>query len=425
MARKQHIQQFLKGSLWSGLSTVARAGSSLVVNKLFAIYYGPSGITLLSHFQGLIAILTTLPNSGVNVGLIRHLAQEDVGRPRYQSFFWTGLWLSLLSFVAVLATVLGFPDFFLNRFNLDALLQGSGWYPLLLVGLFLLLLLYLFGLSVLLARQFLRLYVGLVLLVSTATVAIIWMAVGELPLPAVLCLFLAGQAVGGLAAAAMVFQKRLVPAWQVKPEKETLRELGKFILMGVSTLVGAKFSDFLVREIAMHRFSLHDTGLWQTVVKVSDNYTLAYTSILGMVYYPKIAALLPREEELKKYVRTIFFTLAPLLAAGLLLVYLLRRFLLVLLFNEDFLPAQDLFNYQLLGDLFKMVAWVLSYVVAVRAQVRLYIGVQLVSPLVYFLLVLTLIPLLGIEGLTVAYAIDWALFLLFHLYLFRSYFFSK
>ncbi|MGV3538479.1 MAG: oligosaccharide flippase family protein [Rufibacter sp.] len=425
MGRKQHVQQFFKGSLWSGLSTAARAGSALLVNKLFALYYGPSGITLLAHFQGLIALLTTLPNSGVNVGLIRHLAQNERDQPAYRSYFWGGLWLSLLTFLVVLATVLALPDFFLDRFKLDTLLQENSWNLALLLGLFLLLLLHLFWLSVLLARQALRPYVWLIVLASTTSVVGTWAAMGRLELPVVLCLFLAGQSVGGVVGAIIAYQKGLIPAVKTKMDKEAWRNLGKFILMAVATLVGAKFSDFLIREIAISRFSLYETGLWQAVAKLSDNYALAYTSVLGMVYYPKIASLLTQEDELKKYVRTIFFTLVPLLAAGLFLVYVLREFLLVLLFHEDFLPAQALFDFQLLGDFFKMSAWVLSYVIAVRAQVRLYVAIHLVLPAVYFLLVLTLIPVLGIKGLPVAYAIDWAIFLLFHLYLFRSYFLSK
>ncbi|GAA4314724.1 hypothetical protein [Nibribacter koreensis] len=426
MARKQLIHQFLGGSLWSGLSTVARAVSALVVNKLFAMAYGPSGITLLAHFQSLIAILTTLPNSGVNVGLIRYLAKgtpEDAG---YQSYFWTGLGLNLLTFLAVLGGLLLFPEFFFERFGMPEFLSLHPWYWIAGLGLFLLLLLQLFWLSVLLARQALQVYVGLSLLTSVLSITITWLTVGKMSLPLVLLFFLGAQAVTGLVATAVVLSKKLVPALQGHFSKVSLQDLGKFLLMAIAMLVGGKLAEFLVREMAIQHFSLHETGMWQAVAKVSDSYTLVYTSVLGMVYYPRIAALLHQEEnDLRKYVRTIFFTLTPLIAAGLALVWLLRRFLLLLFFNDEFLPAQSLFEYQLLGDFLKMVAWILSYVVTVRAQVKLYVGVHLVSPAIYVLLVLWLLPLYGLQGLLWAYALDWGLFLLFHVWLFRSYFYPQ
>ncbi|WP_181305714.1 oligosaccharide flippase family protein [Rufibacter sp. XAAS-G3-1] len=425
MAGKQHMKQFLQGSIWSALSTVARAGSALVVNKLFAVYYGPSGIALLSHFQSLVALLTTLPNSGVNVGLVRHLAQGNVRDERYASFFWAGLWLNLITFVGVLGGIFIFPSFFLDRFDVNEVIQGNGGYVLLGVFLITLLLLHLFWLSVLLARQALRAYVFLSLLTSGCTITVMWWSVGNVTLPVVLFLFLAGQAISGVVGGVVVYCKAYLPKWHIELSKESFRELGKFVLMAVSTLVGGKLADFIVREVAISRFSLHDTGMWQAVVRISDSYTMVYTSILGMVYYPKVASLVTEEDELKRYIRTIFLTLVPLLGVSLLLVSGLREYLILLLFNKDFLPAQALFDYQLIGDFLKMVAWILSYVIAVRAQLKLYICIQLFFPLVCLLLVKALIPIYGIEGLPLAGAIGNGLYLVFHLYLFRSYLFYK
>ncbi|KAA3439385.1 O-antigen translocase [Rufibacter hautae] len=422
MARKQHLRQFLGNSVWSGLSTVARAGSSLLVNKLFAVYYGPHGITLLAHFQNLIALLTTLPNSGVNVGLIRHLAQHEVKSQAYRAYFWAGLFLNVLTFLGAAGAIFLFPTFFLERFADDLLTQtgfGNLW---LLLGLFVLLLLQLFWLSVLLARQALRPYVWLSLLTSVISVGVMWGAVGKVKLSQALVLFLVGQSITGLVGMAVVFHKGLVPTWQVKMEPSVLRDLGKFLVMALSTLVGAKLVDFVVREMAIEQFSLVETGLWQSVVKISDSYTMVYISVLGMVYYPRIAALLPQPEALKEYVKSVFYLLVPAVGLGLLVFWWQRDFFIQLLFNEDFLAARDLMDYQLLGDFLKMTAWVLSYIITVQARVKLYICTQLISGVVYVGLVAWLMPLLGLDGLPMAHALRYGLYLAFHLYLFRSYF---
>ncbi|WP_210487467.1 hypothetical protein [Rufibacter aurantiacus] len=422
MARKQHVRQFLGNSVWSGLSTVARAGSSLLINKLFAVYYGPHGITLLAHFQNLIALLTTLPNSGVNVGLILYLAQHKPDSSEYRAYFWTGLFLNAVTFLGALGGILLFPGFFLERFGEEMLAQSSSFSLWAVLGLFVLLLLQLFWLSVLLARQALQPYVWLSLLTSLISIAVTWWAVGRLHLTMALALFLVGQSVSGLVGLGVVLYKGLVPSWQGALPKSVLQDLGKFLVMALSTLIGAKLVDFVVREMAIEQFSLVETGLWQAVVKISDSYTMVYISILGMVYYPKIAVLLPQPEALKEYVKSIFSLLVPAVGLGLLVFWWQRDFFIQLLFHRDFLAARDLTEYQLLGDFLKMTAWVLSYIITVQARVKLYIFTQLISGVVYVALVALLMPLLGLDGLPMAHAIRYGLYLLFHLYLFRSYF---
>ncbi|RNI31203.1 hypothetical protein EFB08_01325 [Rufibacter latericius] len=418
------MRQFLGNSVWSGLSTVARAASALLINKLFAVYYGPHGITLLAHFQNLIALLTTLPNSGINVGLIRHLAQEEKGSAQYRAYFWAGIFLNIFTFLGVAGAILLFPSFFLERFGEQLLAQHGAFSSGMLGVLFFLLLLHLFFLAVLLARQALRAYVGISLFTSLVSVAVMWWAVGQVDLPLSLVLFLAGQSISGLVGMGVVGYKGLVPAVQLKMNPEVLKNLGKFLVMALSTLVGAKLVDFVVREMAIRQFSLLETGLWQSVVKISDSYTMVYISILGMVYYPKIAALLPTPQALREYVKSIFSFLVPGVGVGLLVFWWQRDFFIQLLFHQEFLAARDLMDYQLLGDFLKMTAWVLSYIVTVQARVKLYIFTQLASGVLYVALVAWLMPLFGLEGLPVAHAIRYGVYLVFHLYLFRSYFFS-
>ncbi|GGK65515.1 hypothetical protein GCM10011405_11900 [Rufibacter glacialis] len=416
------MRQFLGNSVWSGLSTVARAGSALVVNKLFAVYYGPQGITLLAHFQNLIALLTTLPNSGINVGLIRHLAQHEPQSQQYRAYFWIGLLLNAATFLAALGAIALFPAFFLERFANDLLPQTSISTLGILLGLFVLLLLQLFWLAVLLAQQALRPYVYLSILTSIMGIGITWWAVGRVELPQALVLFLTGQSISGVVGLGVVAYKGLLPKWQYAWTPKVSKDLGKFLLMALSTLVGAKLIDFLVREMAIQQFSLVETGLWQSVVKISDSYTLVYVSILGMVYYPKIASLLPQPQSLRDYVKSVFFLLVPALGVGLLFFWWQRDFFIRLLFHQEFLPARDLMDFQVLGDFFKMTAWVLSYIITVQARVKLYILTQLGSGLLYVALVAWLMPLLGVEGLPMAHTLRYGVYLVFHLYLFRSYF---
>lgn len=425
MTTKQHLRQFLGSSLWSGLSIGAKSISTLVVNKLFAVAYGPNGITLLSHFLNLIGLLTTLASSGINSGALRNLALHEPATEKYRTFFWTALFLNLMSLGGGLVVVFLFPGFFLERFA-PVLQELKGWGAAVGVLLLFLFLLQLYWQSVLLARQALRPYVILAFITSGVNMVATWWATRYVPVGQALLLFLAGQAVSGIIGGVQAYSKGLFPAWRAwGGGKEVLQEMGKFLLMALSSLVALRLVEFTVREIAMERFSLYDTGLWQAVVRISDNYTMVFTAALGIAYYPRISALLPEPAQLRSFVRSIFWLLVPVVGAGLLLFSYTREFFILLLFNKEFLAASDLLDYQLIGDFLKMTGWVLSYLVTVQARVRLFVLTQLGSGALYLVLVLWLLPIFGLQGFTIAHALRYAVYLLFHLWLFRSYFSTK
>ena len=114
--------RFLRGAFSSGLAVGARTAGALLLNKLLAVYGGPSGLTLLAHFQNLMALFTTLPNEGVHVGIVKYLAPLRAGSGRYRAWVGAGLVLNGL------ALLLGTGALVLGRQALLGVFQPSaGW----------------------------------------------------------------------------------------------------------------------------------------------------------------------------------------------------------------------------------------------------------------------------------------------------------
>ena len=66
---------FLKTSLLSGLSTLIKLLSGLVVNKVIAVYIGPAGIALIGQFQNFLNIVTTFGNGAISSGVTKYVAE--------------------------------------------------------------------------------------------------------------------------------------------------------------------------------------------------------------------------------------------------------------------------------------------------------------------------------------------------------------
>ena len=412
------MRSFIQSSFWSFITIASRTLSVLVINKIIALQFGPHGITLLAHFQNLISIVITIPSDGINRGVVTYLAGKETTHPQYRLYFLAGIWWQF----AVLAVII--PGFLLQRnFFLASFFRGvdpTEWLYFFFGGLCLLLI-SIYLQAILLARQALAWYAGLVSFASLCSALLIWVLLQKFALAHLLLLFLFSQGFAAGIAAVLIWKKGWFPRLSGKlMHAAALQDIGKFILMALTLLVCSNLVNFYVREQMMQRFDLYQTGLWQAAVKLSDNYTMVFTSFIGMVYYPKLAALVQRPIAFRAFVRSTFFTLVPLVGAGLLVFYGLRRWFILLLFDKDFLPAATLLDYQVLGDFFKMSAWILSYIILAQGKVYFNMLIQVSGAGLYLLLLFWFVHSFGLEGVTMAHCVSFGLFFLFNLLYFRK-----
>lgn len=409
---------FLKSSFWSLLSVGSRTLSALVINKLISGQFGPQGITLLAHFQNLVTLATTIPSEGINMGLITFLAGTQPTDARSQKYFISGICWQMVVFLVVTGVFLMKPKFYFGAFwPAGDSVTWVGWF---LLGL-MLLLVSIYLQALLLARQALRVYTGLIAFTSLSSALLIWLFLKSWPLGQLLLLYLATQAITAFITVTVIVRRGWLPtlAGQL-PDKAALRQMGKFILMALTLVICSKLVNFYVRDLMIKRFDLYHTGLWQAMVKLSDNYTQVFTALVGMVYYPRVAALVAQPLALRRYVRQVFFSLVPAVAVGLIGFYLLQKWFIILLFNPGFLRGAYLLDYLVLGDFFKMSAWLLSYLLMAQARTGLYMLVQIVAAAIYLGLLWWLVAWFGLRGVTMAHCASFGLFLGFNLIYFRK-----
>ncbi|GAB3201956.1 PST family polysaccharide transporter [Pontibacter aydingkolensis] len=401
--------RLLKSSFWSFLSVLVRAVSSIAINKLFAIYYGPNGITLYAHFQNLLSIITTVPDGGTNIGIIKFLANGRAISGNYRRYFWAGVILNVCCALAALSIIFSFSGYYLEAF-VDSFGSSEVWLWAILFGAgSVLVTLNLMLMAIALARRELKWHVLSTTFTTFGAMAAVYYTQGRLSLNQILLVVLGVQSLAFFFTLAILYFKKLLPPLKkINIPKSIYKDLWKYILMALSAVVCLKLTDFYIRDFVIARFDLYQTGLWQAVVKVSENYSTVYTAVIGMLVYPRMAAMVNQEDALRKFVRNTFYLVLPGLIVALLVIYFLREWVLLLLFNQDFVVAEYLFDYQLLGDFFRMWSIVLTNLIVVRAHVKLYIGWQIASALLYITLVSVLLEPFGLEGITVANALRYA-----------------
>jgi PST family polysaccharide transporter len=341
------------------------------------------------------------------VGLIKYLAPLRAGSGRYR------LWLGAGVALNVAALLLGTGALLLGRAPLVGVFQPTaGWVALFALGL-VLLTAHVFLTSVLLAAGRLRAYVLLTVVLSALGVGGVAAALAAgWPVRTALLAYLLAQSLTLLPTLAVCRRRGLLPRLRGPVSRPGLRGLGQFLLMAGSVLLFGKAVDFVLRDVLILRFSLAQTDNWQAVAKLSDNYTMVFSALMGSVYYPRLARLAGQPAALRRYVRTVLLLLAPALALGLGLLYLGRDWLLPLLFTPRLAAARTLLAPQFVGDWAKFLTWTLLFLLMAQAKVGRYVAVQAGSAVLYAALLAVLLPRYGLLGAPLAHAVRFGVLLL-------------
>ncbi|GAA4356142.1 hypothetical protein GCM10023185_19660 [Hymenobacter saemangeumensis] len=393
---------FLRGSLGAGVAVLARAVGALVLNKVFALYAPAGGLTLLAQFQNLMALFTTLSYDGLRVGLVKYLAPLAPGRPRYR------LWLGAAAALNMAALLLGLGV-------LAAVGSFSGGSLLLFgLGIGLITLHTMLGAAQLAAGRlwdFVSLSACLAALGTGGAAGALFLG---WPLEQVLLAYLLAQGLAALPALWLAARAGLLRGLRLlaRPSRPALWALSRFLLMALSTLLFGKAVDFALRAYLFETYGPARADLWQTVAKLSDNYTMVFGAVLSSVFYPRLAALSGQPAAARAYVHGVLGLLAPLLAAGLGLLFLCRDWLLPLLFAPRLLAAGELLGPQLLGDWARFMSWVFIFQLSAQARTTRYMVVQAASALVFGALLVVMLPALGLAGAVWAHAGRYGLLLL-------------
>ncbi|UOQ70584.1 hypothetical protein [Hymenobacter cellulosilyticus] len=122
---------------------------------------------------------------------------------------------------------------------------------------------------------------------------------------------------------------------------------------------------------------------------------------------------------MRSYVRTVLLVLAPGAALGLGLLYVLRDWLLPLLFDAQFAAARHLLAPQFIGDWAKFLTWTLLFLLMAKAHVGRYVAVQAGSAVLYATLLAVLLPRYGLLGAPLAHAARFGILLVGCLVYFR------
>lgn len=392
----------IKTSLLNSCAVLMKMLALLGINKILAVYVGPSGYAALGQFQNLVQMTVVFASGAINTGVVKYTAEYQADIQRQHNLWRTAGFFavsgSLLLSVVIAAFSLPLSLWLLN----DDSYQGVFLYfsfSLVLCVLNATLL------AVLNGKKEIGLYVSANIVGSILSVAVTVLLTVNYGLYGALLALVSYQA---LAFFSTVFICYKAPWFKIGYfgggiDYKELQNLAKYIPIALVSAISMPVSHMFIRGYLGQLFGADAAGYWEAMWRLSAAYLMVITTTLSVYFLPKLSELkqggLIRQELLRGY--SIIIPVGLIGAAG---IFFARDFIIFILFSENFSPMRDLFFWQLIGDAFKVCSWLLGFVLVAKAEIKAVVFSELIFAALFFFLTMFFCEFFELEGVVFAYA---------------------
>ncbi|MGP1930747.1 MAG: lipid III flippase WzxE [Arsenophonus sp. ET-YP4-MAG3] len=390
-----------KASIWTAISILIKIGTGLIIIKLLAISFGPIGVGQIGNFRQLIIILGILSGAGIYNGVTKYVAEYHQIPTKLSALLGTSSSI-ILGFSTILAIIFLFFSSFIS-FTLFGHIQ----YKMVICALGLI------QIVIAYANYFLAILKGFRDAKSNALSISIGSLIGIIIyyfffklsdykgfliiLTLIPALIIVPSGVFILRYKKL-YLSYFKPCWNIA----IVYNLTKFTLMTLITLVTLPIAYIIIRNLLINQYGWNEVGIWQGISNISDIY-LQFITISFNVYLLPTLAKLKHEDKISVEIFKTLKLVLPIIIIVSIIIWLLRDFIILLIFSDKFILMRNLFAWQLIGDVLKISSYIFGYLVIAKGALHFYILMEVIQFILLIGFAYYLIPTSGALGASKAY----------------------
>lgn len=408
----------IKTSLLNGIAVVIKMLTMLGLNKILAIYVGPAGYAALGQFQNAVQMITTLASGAINTGVTKYTAEYHEDEAKQHAVWRTAGTISLFGSVFVAISVIAFNKQLAGWFLKDESLSSVfTWFALTLV-------LFVFNtllLAILNGKKEIQRYVIANIAGSIFALAVTTAMAIQLGLYGALVALAVYQSLTFFVTLTLTYKASWFKISYLFGgiDKQAAKNLAKFTAMALTSAACVPLSHIMIRNHLGETLGWEAAGYWEAMWRLSAAYLMLVTTTLSVYYLPKLSEL-QDPADIKNEILQGYKIILPVAAACGLIIYLLRDFIIRVLFTAEFAEMEVLFGWQMVGDFLKITSWVLSYLMLSKALMTAFIMSEVMFALLFYILVRVLSDTYAIESVAMAHAVNYLLYCIFvYLYVWK------
>jgi len=409
----------IKTSVLSAISTIIRVIAGFISVKIVAVYIGPSGLALMGQMQNFINMMSSIASAGVNSGVVKYTAEHYKDEQIKQKIWSSALKISLVLIVPIAIAIIFLADFISMK-----LLNTTEYSSIFIVFAITVVFFVLNGLltSILNGQKEIKKLTLLNIVGSLFGLAITVFLVMNYQLYGALIAGIISQSIVFVVTLGFVLKSNWfkLSMFFGKLDKEYRNKLLKYSAMSLVSATMIPLSHMYIRNYIGTNIGWDEAGYWQAIWRISETYLMLITTTLGVYYLPKLSSIQDKEE-LKRELLYGYKIIMPIVIFMALGIYLLREFIIQILFTKDFSPMAELFFYQLIGDIVKIASWLLGYIMVAKAMIKLFVTSEIFFVLSFVGLSVLFINIYGLIGVTIAFMVNYLIYMIFLYFSLRGY----
>lgn len=409
----------LRTSVLNGVAVLIKTITMFVLNKILAVYLGPTGYAAIGQFQNFIQMVTTFAGSAINTAVVKYTAEYHEDESKQRAIWKTaGSIIFLFSLIFAFLILIFQGQLSLYIFHSLKYQTVFIWFAVFLIffNFNTLFLAILNGKKEILKLVLANISGSLFALIITSVLAI------KLHLYGALVALSIYQSIAFIVTLFLCYRANWFKFSSLlgKIDLEITKKFSSFILMALVSAICVPLSQILIRAYLTQEFSLAYAGYWEAMIRLSTVYLMLVTTTLGVYYLPRLSEL-NKIDEIKKEVYLGYKFLFPLTVVGGIIVFVLRDWIINLLFTPSFAPMQDLFFWQMMGDALKIGSWILAYLMLSKAMTKLYISTEIIFTLSLIALTYVCTQFFGFKGVSIAHLINYGMYwIVISLFIFKQ-----
>lgn len=398
----------IKTSLLNGIAVVIKMLTMLGLNKILAIYVGPAGYAAIGNFQNAAQMITTFASGAINTGVVKYTAEYHDDEEKQRQVWRTAGTIAVLGSVFTGIGVAVFSKQIAQWFLQDESYNTVFiWFSVTLVFFIFNTLL----LAILNGKKEIHRYIIANIAGSLFALAVTSVLAVQFGLHGALTALAIHPSFAFIITLYLCYKADWFKFSYLfgRLDKQVVLNLSKYTAMALTSAACVPVSHILIRTHLANTLGMDAAGYWEAMWRLSAAYLMLVTTTLSLYYLPKLSEL-KDPKEIKAEILQGYKIILPVAAACGLVIYLLRDFIIGVLFTSDFIPMRDLFAWQMVGDTLKIGSWILAYLMLGKAMMKLFIASEIVFAAGFYAWTYFLTGMYGLEGVTIAHAINYAIY---------------
>ena len=399
-----------KVSFLSAIDTSIKLVAGFVIIKLLAFLYGPETVAKFGQFQNVFSILTVLVSGSFITGLVKYISEAHsevvniVARKKVANYIQGSITFSIIASTMLFVLLVIFSSnishyvFSSQNFRSVFIFLAFGIF---FIAMYQMIIAYLNGLRRIKEMVSLKIFSSIIMVAVGGISIYLYGLIGAL-----FAIILAPTCAGFIGIWFMLKNSLIsLSFFRLKFEKKIQSDLIIYWLLNIVTLISSPLILFYIRKYIVTLEGWETAGLWESMWKLSDLSCLLITTALAVYFTPMLGRAKRISEQIDLLKKVILLAVGATVIISLLM-FLLKDFLILTLFSDKFLKIADGLKYQLIAGPFRMIAWIISLHMLIKAKPIVFISIELFFGLTLYIFSIVLFKHYGLSGLGYAFLLN-------------------